>query len=111
HPHVVPVFDVGRTDDGLCFVVSKFVEGSDLAKKAREARPSFAESAGLAAAVAEALHHAHTRGLVHRDIKPANILIGAAGRPYVADFRLALREEDFGKGPGFLGTPVYMSPE
>ena len=31
HPHIVPVYDVGRTDDGLCFVVSKYVEGSDLA--------------------------------------------------------------------------------
>ena len=33
HPHIVPVYDVGRTDDGLCFVVSKFIEGSDLAAK------------------------------------------------------------------------------
>src|SRR6516165_1072576 len=41
HPHIVPVFDVGRTEDGLCFVVSKFVEGSDLAVRIGEARPSF----------------------------------------------------------------------
>ena len=57
------------------------------------------ESAGLVASVAEALHHAHLRGIVHRDIKPGNILLDAAGKPYVADFGLALREEDFGKGP------------
>jgi eukaryotic-like serine/threonine-protein kinase len=111
HPHIVPVYDVGRTNDGLCFVVSKFVEGSDLAVKIKQDRPSFWESAELAAIIAEALHFAHTRGLVHRDVKPANILIDGSGKPYVADFGLALRDEDFGKHVGFAGTPAYMSPE
>ena len=111
HPHIVPVHDVGRTDDGLCFVVSKLIEGSDLATKIKEARPGFHESAELVATVAEALHYAHTRGLVHRDIKPANILIDASGKPFVADFGLALKDEDFGKGGGIAGTPAYMSPE
>jgi serine/threonine protein kinase len=111
HPHIAPVFDVGRTGDGLCYVVSKYVEGSDLAARIRGGRPPFAEAAGLVAAVAEALHHAHLKGLVHRDVKPANILLDTGGKPYVADFGLALREEDFGRGPGFAGTPLYMSPE
>jgi len=111
HPHIVPVFDVGRTEDGLCFVVSKLVEGSNLAVKIRLARPSFRDSAELVATIADALHYAHTRGLVHRDIKPANILIDASGKPCVADFGLALKDEDFGKGGGLAGTPAYMSPE
>ena len=111
HPHIVPVFDVGRTEDGLCFVVSKLVEGSDLAVRMGQARPSFRDSAELVATIADALHYAHTRGLVHRDIKPANILIEATGKPCVADFGLALKDEDFGKGGGLAGTPAYMSPE
>ena len=111
HPNIVPVFDVGRTEDGLCFVVSKLVEGSDLAVKIGRARPSFRDSAELVATIAEALHYAHARGLVHRDIKPANILIDASGKPCLADFGLALRDEDFGKGGGLAGTPAYMSPE
>ena len=40
HPNIVPVFDVGRTEDGLCFVVSKLVEGNDLAVRIRQGRPS-----------------------------------------------------------------------
>ena len=111
HPHIVPVVDVGRTEDGLCFVVSKLIEGSDLAVKMDQARPSFRDSAELVATIADALHYAHIRGLVHRDIKPANILIDASGKPCVADFGLALKDEDFGKGGGLAGTPAYMSPE
>ena len=111
HSHIVPVYDVGRTDDGLCFVVSKFIEGCDLAARIKDSRPIFRESAALVATIAEALHYAHTRGLVHRDIKPANILIDQSGKAFVADFGLALTDEDFGLGNGLAGTPSYMSPE
>jgi formylglycine-generating enzyme required for sulfatase activity len=111
HPAIVPVYDVGRTADGLCYLVSKFLEGSDLRKRMDQARPPVAESVALVASVAEALHHAHQRGLIHRDIKPGNILLDGAGRPIVVDFGLALREEDYGQGPVRAGTPAYMSPE
>src|SRR5262249_18002583 len=111
HPGIVPVYDVGRTADGLCYLVSKFVEGPDLMRRLERGRPPFAQSAALAAQAALALHHAQQRGLVHRDVKPANILLDAAGRPVVVDFGLALREEDVGRGPARAGTPAYMSPE
>jgi serine/threonine protein kinase/formylglycine-generating enzyme required for sulfatase activity len=111
HARIVPVHDVGRTEDGLCYVVSRYVEGSNLAERIRQGRLPFRESASLVAVVAEALQHAHTRGLVHRDIKPANILIDLQGQPWVADFGLALRDHDFGGDGKFAGTPAYMSPE
>ena len=111
HPNIVPVHDVGTTSDGLCYVVSKLIEGCDLASKIKEARPPYTQAAELVATVAAALHYAHRRGLVHRDIKPGNILLDTSGKVYVADFGLALKEEDFGKGAGFAGTPAYMSPE
>src|SRR5262249_50811843 len=69
------------------------------------------EAAALVAQVAEALSHAHRRGVVHRDVKPANILLEEQGRPVVVDFGLALRDVDFGTGPQLAGTPAYMSPE
>ena len=111
HPNILPVYDVGRTHDGLCFVVSRYLEGSDLAVRMSHGHFGYAETAELAAKVADALDYAHSKGLVHRDIKPANILFDATGAPSVADFGQALRDEDFGKGSGRGGTPAYMSPE
>src|SRR5262249_38207301 len=111
HPRIVPVHDVGHTGDGLCYVVSRYVQGSDLAERLRQGQCSFRESAELVAVVAEALHHAHTRGVVHRGIKPANILLDLQGQPWVADFGLALGDHDRGRELEVVGTPAYMSPE
>jgi serine/threonine protein kinase/formylglycine-generating enzyme required for sulfatase activity len=111
HPNIVPVYDVGSTADCPCFVVSKFIEGVTLAHRIKHNRPLLAEAVQLVATVAETLHYAHAKGLVHRDIKPGNILLDTSGKPYVADFGLALREENVGQGPRFAGTPAYMSPE
>jgi formylglycine-generating enzyme required for sulfatase activity len=111
HPHIVPVYDVGQTEQFPCYVVSKFVDGCDLAGKLKQSRLPFDEAVRLVATVAEALHHAHKQLLVHRDIKPGNILLDKSNTPFVADFGLALREQDIGKGRGYVGTPAYMSPE
>ncbi len=111
HPNIVPVHDVGSTEDYPCFVVSKFIDGTDLKTRIKTSRLSLQECAELVATVAETLHFAHKQGLVHRDIKPGNLLLDSSGKPYIADFGLALREQDIGKGPRYAGTPAYMSPE
>src|ERR1700719_3097772 len=111
HPNIVPVHDVGSTDDCPCYVVSKYIDGTDLATWLKQTRLSLHESVELVATVAEALHHAHKQGLVHRDVKPGNILLDKSAKPFVADFGLALREQDVGKGPRYAGAPAYMSPE
>ena len=112
HPHIVPVYDVGSSEEFPCFVVSKFIDGPSLAARLeRPPRPSLREAIELTASVAEALHYAHKHFLVHSDIKPGNILLDSSGQPYVADFGLALRERDVSNGARFAGTPNYMSPE
>lgn len=111
HPGIVPVFDVGRTDDGLCFVVSELQTGGDLASRIKQNRPNVKEAVAWIGQLAEALHAAHRQGVVHRDIKPGNILLDDQGQLYLVDFGLALREEDYGRGGGLAGTPAYMSPE
>jgi formylglycine-generating enzyme required for sulfatase activity len=111
HPNIVPVHDVGSTPELACFVVSKYIEGTTLEQRIRSGRPSVAESVDLVTTIAETLHFAHSKGVVHRDVKPGNILLDALGKPYVADFGLALREDEIGRGPTCLGTPSYMSPE
>src|SRR5271165_1432442 len=109
HPNIVPVFDIGSSQDDPFFVVSKYIEGGTLAQRLKESRPSVIEATELVRVVAQTLHYAHRQGIVHRDIKPSNILLerhaGDTSVPFVADFGLALREKDVGKIAGIAGTP------
>jgi serine/threonine protein kinase/formylglycine-generating enzyme required for sulfatase activity len=112
HPHIVPVYDVGRTAEGSIYVVSKYIEGCTLADRIGSDRMPLDEITKLLTTSAQALHHAHGLRLIHRDIKPANILVEErTGTYYVADFGLAIREEDHLRDGRIAGTPAYMSPE
>lgn len=112
HPHIVPVYDVGRTAEGSIYVVSKYIEGCTLADRIGRDRLPIDEITKLLTTSAQALHHAHALRLIHRDIKPANILVEErTGIHYVADFGLAIREEDHLRDGRIAGTPAYMSPE
>jgi eukaryotic-like serine/threonine-protein kinase len=113
HPHIVPVYEVGE-HQGQHFFSMKLIEGDSLARQAPHGARDPREAARLLAAVAEAVHHAHQRGILHRDLKPSNILLDAKGKPHVTDFGLAKRLED-SAGPtpshALVGTPSYMAPE
>src|SRR5215471_731006 len=113
HPHVVAVHEVGRDADSV-YIVSDFIEGASLKEWLTGQRLTPLESAELMIKIAEAVQHAHDKGVIHRDLKPGNILMDLDGRPHVADFGLAKRdagEITMTMSGQILGTPAYMSPE
>lgn len=85
--------------------------GYDLIRRNGPISPTTIAHWGLQAA--EALAHAHQRGVVHRDIKPSNLILGTDGRIWLTDFGLAKRLDDvtLSLSGALLGTPRYMSPE
>ena len=110
-PGIVRVLDVGTSQAGF-FIVSQLVEGGSLAERLSGPRLSHEAAAELIAAAAEAIHHVHLKGLTHRDLKPANILLDSAGRPHIADFGLAVFEDDqLLEAESTVGTAAYMAPE
>mgnify|MGYP003667325577 CR=1 FL=1 len=111
HPNIIPVYRAATAAKIACYIVTKRIRGCDLSQWATRQHPSYEAIATLLAQVADAIAFAHQHGVVHRDIKPSNILIDEQGRPYVADFGLALRDVDPRGGPAYVGTPAYMSPE
>ena len=111
HPHIVPLYEATRTDEGIVYLVFKFIKGGSLAEKLKLAPPPYKDSARWVAEVAEAAYHVHHLGVVHRDIKPGNILIDEGIKAYLTDFGQALKEADYGKAAPNVGTPEYLSPE
>jgi WD40 repeat protein len=113
HPNIVPIYEVGERD-GRPFFAMKLVGGGSLAERGESFRGKSREIAGLVGTVAQAVHHAHQRGVLHRDLKPSNILLDENGIPYVGDFGLARRLEGatLTTASGTItGTPAYMAPE
>ena len=115
HPHILPLLDSGAAGDFL-FYIMPYVEGESLkARLDRAGRLPAGEAVRIAIDVADALAHAHGRGVLHRDVKPSNILL-AENHVQVVDFGIArmLGELDAAGLTGTdhgLGTPGYMAPE
>lgn len=113
HPHIVPLYEVGR-HAGTPFLTLRYFEKGSLADALRSRRFAPREAARLVATAARALNHAHQRGVLHRDIKPSNLLLDADDTPHVADFglaKLAGRDSELTLSTSVLGTPSYMAPE
>jgi serine/threonine protein kinase len=123
HPHIVALFDSGRTGaqphgrtGDFLYYVMPYIEGESLrARLERERRLDVEAMLAIARPVAQALAYAHELGIVHRDIKPENILL-SRGQPFVTDFGIARAVSVAGTerltATGLaIGTPAYMSPE
>ena len=112
HPHIVTVHDIGE-DAGELYIVSQYMAGGSLADQTGVARLPFVDALRIAAQIASALEHAHTRGVIHRDVKPGNIWLMADGTAKLGDFGLALaldRSRMTAEGM-MVGTVAYMAPE
>ena len=125
HPGIAPVLELGAVGP-LCYMASAYFAGPNLAAwlKSRETPLDPRMAAGLVAEIAQAVGHAHARGVLHRDLKPQNILLEILPdsddpdelcvRPRVTDFGLAKlldAEADLTRTGVVLGTPRYMAPE
>jgi len=114
HPGIVTVHDVGRDPStGMLFIALEYLEGRTLDEMtANGTAMECAEALRVAARLARALHHAHSKGVVHRDIKPANIMVLPNGEPKIMDFGIAkVPAAQLTTAGEFFGTPSYMSPE
>lgn len=124
HLNVVRVYEAGQIGP-VCYIASAYYEGSTLAAwlGARDRLVPDRQAARLTASLADAVQHAHDRGVLHRDLKPANVLLeptsddspdGFAFIPRVTDFGLAKLvdhpEDDTLSGLP-IGSPPYMAPE
>ncbi|MCI0343678.1 MAG: serine/threonine protein kinase, partial [Planctomycetales bacterium] len=114
HPGIVHVLDASPDGSEPVWVAMELIEGESLsARVTREPLP-WREAVEIARGVADAVAHAHSRGILHRDLKPSNILLDRAGRPRVVDFglaKLATHGSRLTRTGQALGTPAYMSPE
>jgi serine/threonine-protein kinase len=136
HPHIVPIYEVGRHEVHGCFFTMELVQGAQLEERIRvpgkegwgpaQALPLV----GVFRKVCDALAFAHSRGVVHADVKPENIRVGEFGQVYLMDWGLARvvdhemwavdpisatgepdRLSNPAVIPGVSGTPSYMAPE
>ena len=127
HPAIVPIFETGA-DGPFIFIASAFCNGGTLsqwfAERDKRVAPDLA--AAIVERMAEAVQHAHLRGVIHRDLKPGNVLFDFGSESKTDEggkLIAALRITDFGlakfdsndqtmtRTGATIGTPAYMSPE
>lgn len=114
HPNIIPVHDLGLTQDGKIFYAMKHVKGKPW-DKAIQTLP-LPENLDILMRVSDAVAFAHSRQIIHRDLKPENIMLGEFGEVIVMDWGLAASLTESGKAESILdagvgGTPAYMAPE
>jgi eukaryotic-like serine/threonine-protein kinase len=116
HPNIVSLYDYG-SDNGTYFIVMEYIDGRPLDDVIRREGALLPERAAeIAFDIAQALHRAHSGGLVHRDIKPSNIMITSGAQTKVTDFGIARAvaadgEQTVTQTGMVIGTASYLSPE
>jgi serine/threonine protein kinase len=119
HPNICTVYEVG-VDDGGSFIAMEYIDGQSLAEIAGAGALPLQDAVRYGIEAADALAHAHDRGVVHRDLKAGNAIISSSGRLKLVDFGLARRIDtatdavtraSHGDAASTAGTPYAMAPE
>ncbi|MCC6131976.1 MAG: protein kinase [Acidobacteria bacterium] len=115
HPNIISVYDFGQEGEKL-FLAMEFVSGGSLASRMNDStRPlTILDRIRISMETADAIAHAHERGVLHRDIKPANIMLTHDDHVKVTDFgigKILHGEVDLTNTGVMVGSPAYMSPE
>src|SRR6266404_2910202 len=114
HPNILPIYEVGESDDGLPFFSMKLATGGSLLESHIALHKDPRRSVALMAKVTRAVQCAHSHGILHRDLKPGNVLLDGRGEPMVSDFGLAKwldTKSDLTRTLTIFGTPGYIAPE
>ena len=114
HRNIVTVHDVDLQTDGTPYIVMEYLDGVNLGEVIRTSGAVAPDQAVTwVHQVAEALDHAHQRGIVHRDVKPANAMLTSSGEVKITDFGIAKLEtaDQLTQVGHFVGTPNYIAPE
>ena len=114
HPNILPIYEVGQSEDGVPFFSMKYASGGSLQEVGPALRGDEREIVRLIAKIARAVQYAHRQGILHRDLKPGNILLDSRHEPLVSDFGLAKwldSSSDLTRTLTIFGTPGYIAPE
>ena len=114
HSNIVDVYDFSGDRDQHAYLITEFVYGQTLTSFCKAHGPFLPQSVALIGhAIAGALSHAHTEGIIHRDIKPDNLMISTSGTIKLMDFGIAtaMDLEQMTATGAILGSPAHMAPE
>jgi serine/threonine protein kinase len=110
HPHILPILEVGISEEVL-YVVSPLADEGSLRQALQRGQVLREGAVELIVHIGDALDYAHARGILHLDVKPANILLASGSHALLGDFSVMQANPGATGHPRVRGTPAYMAPE